>query len=242
MKARLGELDYYYIPELMDIGVLNIFTTKIAKPKQEVVLTLKHLTGMERLYTLKQVHSKNVIELLFPLKDEEEIQEMEADGLITDLRGIGIGILTADCFPLLLAGRGGSLIAMLHCGYKGILRGIVEEGISSFKKKGIGSDELLAGIGPGIRGCCYEVREDVLEAYQAKFPDGNGLIWELRDGKIFLFLDRAIRKILEENKIGPNNIFELRHCTFCNSEFFSYRREKLRTSRQINLAMIKRKE
>jgi YfiH family protein len=149
------------------------------------------------------------------------------DGLWTDEPGQGILLLTADCLPVAIARSNGAkpALAVLHVGWRGLLAGIVAEGV-----KALGGGRLTAAIGPGIGPCCNEVGEDVAAPFRAAYgPEvASG-------GKLDLW--RAAERALREAGCGEVERTDL--CTYCHPElFFSHRRDRGRTGRQGVVAHI----
>jgi YfiH family protein len=142
------------------------------------------------------------------------------DGHITREPGVGLLVLVADCLPVALASR--DQVAMLHCGWRGLAGGIVEQAAARF------AERPAAAIGPGIGGCCYEVGPEVLDA----FGDLDGVA----DGRM-LDLKAVARKKLEA--AGIEEIDDVDLCTSCRPDlFFSHRRDNGVTGRQGGLAWL----
>ena len=141
------------------------------------------------------------------------------DGHLTDLPGIGLLVLVADCLPVALAGPGRA--AMVHCGWRGLVGGIVEAAVARFDAP------PAAAIGPGIGRCCYEVGEDVLAALgDADVAEGRRL--DLR---------AVARRRLEAS--GVDRIEDVDECTSCRPDlFFSHRRDRGVTGRQGGLVWL----
>ncbi len=166
---------------------------------------------------------------------EAGIELPEADGQATRLEGVAPMVLTADCLPIAIAGRGGSggrsggAVAMLHAGWRGLAGGIVAEGVRAVRE--LGADRPLeAAIGPGAGGCCYEVGEDVHETFA-----GYGK--HVRRGRN-LDLKAIARDQLE--RAGVQTVYDVELCTICSGEdlFFSHRRDRGVTGRQAGLAWL----
>ena len=138
----------------------------------------------------------------------------QVDGHLTDLPGVGLLILGADCLPVALAGPG--RVAMLHCGWRGLAAGIVERAVARFK------EPPAAAIGPGIGRCCYVVGTEVLAAFEDLDGVANGRMLDLR---------AVARARLEAS--GVSRIEDVDLCTSCRSDlFFSHRRDSGITGRQ----------
>ncbi|HMC06868.1 MAG TPA: polyphenol oxidase family protein [Solirubrobacterales bacterium] len=140
------------------------------------------------------------------------------DGQVTGERGLAPLVFVADCLPVALAGPGG--VAMIHCGWRGLAGGIVERGAGE-----VGA--TAAAVGPGIGPCCYEVGEEVLQAFEGL---GDGIA----AGRM-LDLREVARRLLARAGIEHVEISEL--CVSCEADlFFSHRRDGERTGRQAGLA------
>jgi YfiH family protein len=142
------------------------------------------------------------------------------DGHVVRAPGLAPLVFAADCLPVALSGPGG--VAMLHCGWRGLAAGIVAAGAEAV-------DASAAAIGPGIGPCCYEVGDEVLDAFPA-LDDG------IADGRM-LDLPQVARRLLGE--AGVTKVESAGLCTSCEPElFFSHRRDHGRTGRQAGLAWI----
>jgi hypothetical protein len=143
------------------------------------------------------------------------------DALWSDEPGQAMLVLTADCLPVAVvrANVGLPAVAVAHVGWRGLLDGIVAATAGA-----LGGGKLAAAVGPGIGPCCYEVKEDVAEPFQARF--GKDVV---RDGRLDLWsaTEQALRTA------GCDSVERLDLCTFCHPElFFSHRRERGVTGRQ----------
>ena len=144
----------------------------------------------------------------------------EGDGLWTDAPGIPMLKATADCLPIALARRNGEkpALALLHAGRLGLLHGIVDAGVAAV------GGELAAVIGPGIGPCCYEVGEDIADAYRARFGE-EALLGRNLD--LWTVAERVLRAA------GVESVERLDLCTACDPvRFFSHRRDGPVTGRQ----------
>jgi YfiH family protein len=173
--------------------------------------------GKKRVIFMKSCHGKRV---RWVSKKEGGNLIEKTDGLITKEKGVFLGMTFGDCLPVFLWDKKKKVICLLHCGWRGIARGILEEGIKKMESLKIKPKDISVFIGPGICQKHYEIREDVLE----KFKNYNEAI-SFKKGKIFLDL----KKILKEKakKLGIKKVFQLKECTFCLKEkYFSLRRDK----------------
>lgn len=155
------------------------------------------------LYIPNQKHTSIV------LRDYDDISK-EADGLYTTKKHIALGVLTADCLPVVIYNQ--TEFAVVHSGWRGLFGGILENAISCFKNKPEG-----AFIGPSIRSCCYEVGEDFIE--KLSIPKE---FYFIKGGRYFLSLqDVAIEKLIGS---GIKDIDTTPHCSGCSGRYFSYRK------------------
>ncbi len=133
-------------------------------------------------------------------------------------------VFVADCVPVALSGPGG--VAMLHCGWRGLAAGIIAKGAAA-----IGATD--AAIGPSIGPCCYEVGDEVLDAFDRL---GEGIVADR-----MLDLPQVARRLLAE--AGVERVESSGLCTSCEPElFFSHRRDRGRTGRQGGLVWRDREE
>jgi copper oxidase (laccase) domain-containing protein len=127
--------------------------------------------------------------------------------------------LTADCLPVALTRRNGSpALALLHAGRLGLLEGILEAGVAA-----LGGTNLAAAVGPGIGPCCYEVGDDIVETYRARF--GSAAV-RGRNLDLWAVAERILRDA------GVESVERVDVCTACNADFFSHRRDRGVTGRQ----------
>jgi polyphenol oxidase len=139
----------------------------------------------------------------------------EVDGHATAQPDLTPLVFVADCLPVALAGPGG--VAMIHCGWRGLAAGIVKRGVEEVKAR-------AAAVGPGIGPCCYEVGDEIADAYRARFGPGA-----VRGRNIDLW--GASEHLL--GRAGVHSIERLDLCTACDADrFFSHRRDRGVTGRQ----------
>jgi hypothetical protein len=182
----------------------------------------------------RQVHGIGVV-------DAREIaacaQPPEADAVLADEPGVRIGVVSADCVPILLAELGGELVAAVHAGWRGLSSGVVGACVSALRERARPAPRFAAVIGPHIGACCYEVDAPVLEAFEARFARAlPGALKPSRPGHARLALGDLAREALLEAGLAAERIALLeRACTACDRErFFSYRRDGPGTGRLVH--------
>src|ERR1700692_2882199 len=128
------------------------------------------------LITLRQIHS-DVIHLVESVPEAQLV----GDGLITATPGLLLGIQAADCLPIILVDAKRRAVGVFHAGWRGTVKRIVEKGVGEMHRHfGSNPGNLLAAIGPGVQGCCYEVGEEVRAKFEAQFAYASSLF---RQGK-----------------------------------------------------------
>jgi YfiH family protein len=173
----------------------------------------------------RQVHGASV--RVADAATEDGTMPPDADGQATARPGLAPLVLTADCLPIAIAGRGA--VAMVHAGWRGLAGGVIAVGVRAVR--GLDCEgPLAAAIGPGAGPCCYEVGDEVRAAFE---EEGEGV----RRGRN-LDLKEIARRQLE--RAGVEHIHDVRLCTICSdpSLFFSHRRDNGVTGRQAGTAWL----
>jgi YfiH family protein len=168
----------------------------------------------------KQIHGATVRRATEPPGPQRPATE--EDGQATALSGHPALVFGADCQPVLLAADGA--VAALHAGWRAMAAGIVREGVAALREVG-GAGPITALIGPGARGCCYEVGEDI----HARFAR-----YDARRGE--LNLDLAAIAAAQLAEAGVDTVHDVELCTMCwFGLFFSHRRDGGVTGRQAGI-------
>jgi YfiH family protein len=199
-------------------------------------------TKVEQLLTVTQVHGSDLLVVDAPNADVSHFLKVECDGIITNQPGLMIGIGVADCLPLLLLDPVRQAAAALHAGWKGTASGIARKGVEALVSL-FGSDpgDIIAAIGPGIGPCCYEVDRPVQAAFAASQELWKESAQETGEGKWRLDLTTANRRQLIDCGVPAGNIDTTQQCVCCTPElFFSYRRDKGETGRQMGFIMLRK--
>jgi YfiH family protein len=180
---------------------------------------------------LRQVHGVDVVTLDAEAVNVARTSAPIADAAVTRERNVVLGVLIADCLPVLFAERTGNVIAVAHAGWRGLSHGVLENTVAAM---GIDPGDIIAWLGPAIGMNAFEVGEDVVEAFagsgvrEGLAPNGRGK-WNAD-------LHAIARARLERS--GVRSISGAGYCTFTDSAlFFSYRREQ-ETGRMAALIWI----
>ena len=166
----------------------------------------------------------------------------EADGLATAAKGVVLGVLTADCLPVVLAVPGASAVAVAHAGWRGTLEGVVPEAVRELCAiAGAEPHEILAAIGPSIGSCCLQVGREVHEAFHERWGAAHTRRILVKSDPWRLDLQTANLLQLREAGVPSSNVATVQMCTCCRKDlFFSYRREG-RTGRMLNFVTVAEK-
>ena len=178
---------------------------------------------------INQVHSSKCV-------DAASIDSIiEADASFTSKAGVVCAIMTADCLPVFVTNKDGTMVGLAHAGWRGLISGVVENLLKSFNSNG---DNLLVHLGPAISKRFFEVGEEIMNLYLAKNSNFERS-FTIKNNKIFLDLYDAAKVILEGFQI--KSISGGDRCTFReSSDFFSYRRDGINSGRMAHLIwMIK---
>jgi hypothetical protein len=180
------------------------------------------LAPQVRLISLSQVHSP-VIHTL-PAGGAEDGQRLEGDGMVTATPGLGLGILTADCAPVLFADAKAGVIGAAHAGWKGALGGVLEATLGAMEKLGASRSRISAAIGPSISQTNYEVGADFRDRFlEADAKNGRFFVPSDREGHSRFDLPGYAAHRLTQ--AGTGSVETLGICTYpAENGFFSFRR------------------
>ncbi|WP_025641311.1 peptidoglycan editing factor PgeF [Schnuerera ultunensis] len=227
---------YYQFKRFKDIDFINhLFTSRIGWNDEDFEGKISDILHIPKnnIISVKQVHGTNIKLIDSKLGNFDNISELEADGLITDLPNIVLATYHADCVPIYFLDRGKKVVGIAHGGWRGTFENISGKMIDIMKNKyDSNSGDMLVGIGPSIGPCCYEVGKDLDEKFSEKYKGFSDII--IRNGKIFLDLWKINYMQIEEKGIPKENIVLSNICTSCGiDKFYSYRKEKGTSNRMI---------
>jgi len=263
---------------------LNLGFTK-GEPRARVLKNRElffHQLGAEdfALTGLRQVHSAAVYQVRratcgefeyrlggSQLPEQPGVAQPKGDALLTDQKGILLSVRTADCLPVLLVDPKHPAVAAIHAGWRGALARIVEKTVGEMCRV-FDSDprSLLAVLGPSIRVCCYEVGQEVEEAFQGRFPNADKFFRKRpeasasqpdRHSPSFLNMrprgSNAVSKPsthldliavaqdqLQAAGLVPHHVAQVDFCTACRTDlFYSYRQEGSAVGRMLAVIGIR---
>jgi hypothetical protein len=207
--------------------------------KNREVLTRAFGFPPSALLTVNQIHEDRI--LIVEAPDQEDFSRASCDAIVTNRPGIAIGVLTADCVPILILDPGRCIVAAIHVGWKGTALNLCGKTIRVMVERfGAHPENLLVAVGPSIGPCCYEVDEPVRSGFSQRYSYWRE--WAEPSGSDHWRFDlpRANRDLLVASGIGNENIARCHLCTDCHEDaFFSYRRDGGITGRQISFIMLK---
>jgi YfiH family protein len=191
-----------------------------------------------QLVTVYQVHSADAVSVAAPFA---EALRPHADAMVTDRPGLALGILTADCAPVLLVDRDAGVIGAAHAGWKGAFAGVTDATIAAMEKLGARRERIAAAIGPCIARSSYEVDEAFLARFADADPDNERFFAPGRPGHHQFDLEAYVAHRLAA--AGLRRVELLGLDTYGDAErFFSYRRATHRGEpdygRQISLIAL----
>ncbi|MFQ5560383.1 MAG: peptidoglycan editing factor PgeF [Nitrospinota bacterium] len=198
----------------------NELPEKTLRRRHEFLQTLFHFEPPP-LFTVRQVHGNNVVVYE---AGEKGSAPPTGDAVITRNKNVVVGVLTADCIPIILFDRFSTSVGIIHAGRMGTLKGVtgktVKKMVDSFK---IDPGDLFAVIGPGILKCCYQVGVEALEPFEEEY-NLKEIATMSGDGTWKLDLVSINSMQILSSGIPLANICCFGICTRCTEGFFSYRR------------------
>jgi len=266
-STRLYGLTTCYGGRTLNLGFTKDDKRLSVEKNRESFLTALGAKGQGRtrghkswpLTTLRQLHS-DIIHVVH----EPVVGPLAGDGFTTNAPNIALGILTADCFPVILVDKKNRAVGAFHAGWRGTVARIVEKGLGIMRHRyGSLPQDIYAAIGPGIQKCCYEVGEELKSSFQSQFDYADELFHEVFDSNpvhekypllfltarapghsdlgptLHLDLQEANRRQLLSAGVPEKQIEVLNECTACNvRKFFSHRSEKGFTGRMMAIVGI----
>lgn len=170
------------------------------------------------LVTCYQVHGADCIRVNAPFSDRPH-----ADALVTDRPGLALGILTADCAPVLLADAAAGVVGAAHAGWKGAIGGVTDATVAAMERLGAQRERIAAAIGPCIARPSYEVNEAFRRRFEAEDPANERFFADARAGHAQFDLEAYVMHRLAS--AGIRRIEALGLDTYADEDrFFSYRR------------------
>jgi polyphenol oxidase len=266
--TRPGGLTTVYGGRTLNVGFTkDDLRASVERNRKQVLLAAGAATKGKPwpLVMLRQVHSDIIHIVGSRISVSIKQGPLVGDGVVADLPRVALGILTADCFPVLLVDTKKKAVGAFHAGWRGTVKRIVEKGVGIMRLEfGSRPEDIHAAIGPGIQKCSLEVGEEVEDAFHTQFDYAAELFHNVQESdavrerypmlfmnqrapghgdpciKVHLDLREANRRQLLSAGVPAANITALTDCTVCQPrKFFSHRAERGKTGRQMALIGIK---
>lgn len=174
--------------------------------------------GPERLVTVHQVHSATAIPVTGPLGDRPQ-----ADGLVTATPGVLLGVLTADCQPVLFQDAEAGVVGAAHAGWRGAVDGVLEATLDAMEALGARRSRIAAVIGPTISQAAYEVGPEFLDRFRDEDPDSLRFFANGQGDR--LLFDLPGYGLYRLRSAGVGHAEWTGHCTYRDAaRFYSFRR------------------
>jgi len=232
MHYYFGTKKFAVFPDIERSRWLTLDTLTDTEP----FLTLATQHDLDAFFFAHQVHgtqgiiadAKSVISRAF---------SVDGDWIITNKPGLGIGVLTADCVPILVFDPVHNVVAAIHAGWKGAVDGVVMDALSTLMQHyDSESTELQIFIGPHAHSCCYKVDEPFYDIVQAKQFGRNA--FKMMDNQLFFDLYACCVEQFHAIGVTDTQIQYSNICTICDPVYFSYRREGTTAGRNISFIAL----
>jgi YfiH family protein len=150
-----------------------------------------------------------------------------ADGMVTSAPKMILGILTADCVPILLIDERARVVGALHAGWRGVSANIASAGVIAMASIGAKPERIRAALGPAIGACCFEVDIELARRFEAEIDDARRHVYRENRRKAFMDLKGLVRDQLMRAGLVADAITDVAICTQCSSgRYFSRRSAK----------------
>lgn len=191
------------------------------------------------LFTVRQVHGNQVW-----VVDEHIVQSglagAQGDALITNLPQVALGVLVADCLPIILYTLCTPVVAIVHAGRMGTYHRVVQQTLACMASRfAVENSQIHAILGPAIGRCCYRLDQQALQPFQEKFPDWESFF--IPHGPGFWSMDLVAANVTQLQQAGvvPAHIDITSPCTVChNTHFYSHRAEGQKAGRCMAIVGI----
>ena len=198
--------------------------------------------AQQRLVEVRQVHGATVLEV--PATCDADalaaLRSQQADALVAKDAGTSVAVRTADCLPLLLADPASGAVAAVHAGWRGVVSDVVREAVAVLCNLADAPPERLqAAIFPHIRRCCFEIGEEVAQAFHQITRDA--IVRTAERKKPHGDLEAAVRAQLDRAGVPLSQVDDVAGCTYCDAErFFSFRRDGKNAGRHLSVIVARK--
>ena len=196
---------------------------------------LARALNLDTLATMKQVHGRDIHSIA------DSAPTPECDGMVTDEPALGLVVHTADCLPMLMWAENANAVSAVHAGWRGTLANVAAAAVEKLMAdKAASAEELHIAIGPAIRACCFEVGDEVVEAFVDAGREADAISRPGPRQRRHLDLIEDNRRQLIASGVRPERIYDSGLCTACaNERFYSYRKEGKGVGRLMGVIAVK---
>jgi len=182
----------------------------------------------------EQVHGTNVglvaVSSISPILGVDGLMVRRDEG---KTGGLGVGVIVADCVPILISAADGTCVAAIHAGWKGTMGNIVGAAVKTMMSNGIEPRDIVAAIGPHIGMCCYDIPEDRAHQFQSLFKNDDRAV-NKNNGKWYADIGYMNLQQLCRAGVPKENIDFAIMCTSCQTDIlYSYRKDSKQTFGEI---------
>jgi YfiH family protein len=198
-------------------------------------VALARALGLEATAAMKQVHGCHVRTLA------DAGRTPECDAVVTRRHGLGLIVHAADCVPVLMWAESTNAVSAVHAGWRGTLQNVTAAAVDTLvTDSGASADELHVVFGPAIRACCFEVGDEVVDAFVDAGRDRGAISRPGPRERRHVDLVEDNRRQLVEAGVRPEKIYDSGRCTACENErFYSYRKEGKGVGRLMGVIAVK---
>lgn len=199
---------------------------------------LKKSMQVEHLLFVRQVHGTAGILIQDELCASSLVPfSVDGDFLSTNLPHCGIGVVTADCLPIVLYAPDVRMVSVVHAGWRGADAGILREAVTMLQRSGASVDRLQLFFGPSAKECCYQVKGDFYHAVALGYQHDT---FRIENGNHFFNLPLFVQlQLLELGILRTQINTHYNVCTICNNSLYSYRRQGMAAGRQMSVACLR---
>ncbi len=207
---------------------------------RELLGVLRERFGVDAgLSTSQQVHGAEVLSAGSPAEGRW-CEESSCDALVTRSRGVAIGVKIADCLPVTILDSTAGVVGGIHSGWRGAAGKIVPAALEMLLRDGaLDVRRARAFLGPSIRGCCFEVGEEVIDALRSAYGAIDDFIDRMAGAKPHVDLPGLTRRVLTDAGLDATAIDDSGLCSRCDGSIFhSFRRDGVAAGRNLSIAAI----
>lgn len=209
-----------------------------SNPSDECFARVVATTGTRPLFA-HQVHGTTGICITPGLYRKLKPFQREGDFLITQLPEVGVGVVTADCLPVIVYDPIHHAVGIAHAGWRGAVAGVVPAMIRAMGMEfKTAVPDVQVWFGPSIKRCCFEVQQDLMSQLP---PEWKKLVLSTQEQRFFFDLPQLVLLQLQKLGVFPDLIDRTYNdCTCCDSRYFSYRRDRTAGRNMTAVSLVPR--